>query len=169
MMAKKMKELDIKETSSKSLLSNVLDMDDDFRSTTLPTVTAPVHHPSHVAGHQNAGFVRWVACVMLSVSCHFLCVMLTASHPVLCIMLSVSCYSCVMLSASLHVTSCHVSPYVSCYLCHVTSYVSCYLSVSRHVARVIRMRVVCPPGSRAQGRISPGQQGGIFLQIRRRG
>merc|ERR1719412_2195895 len=58
MMANKMKELDMKETSSKSLLSNVLDMDDDFRSTTLPTVTAPVHHPSHVAGHQNAGFVR---------------------------------------------------------------------------------------------------------------
>ena len=94
-------------------------------------------------------------CVMLSVSCHFLWVMLTASRHVLCVMLSVSCYFlCVMLSASLHVTS-----------CHVTSYVSCYLSVSRHVARVIRMRVVCPPGSRAQGRISPGQQGGIFLQI----
>ena len=57
MMANKMKELDMKETSSKSLLSNVLDMDDDFRSTTLPT-SAPVHHPSHVTGHQNAGFVR---------------------------------------------------------------------------------------------------------------
>ena len=94
--------------------------------------------------------------------------MLTASHPVLCVksllnmchvncvtsclMLSVSCYFlCVMLSASLHVKSCHVF------------YVSCYLSVSRHVARVIRMRVVCPPGSRAQGRISPGQQGGNIL------
>ena len=59
MMANKMKELDMKETSSKSLLSNVLDMDDDFRSTTLPT-SAPVHHPSHVTGHQNAGFVRSV-------------------------------------------------------------------------------------------------------------
>ena len=58
MMANKMKELDMKETSSKSLLSNVLDMDDDFRNTTLPT-TNPVHHPSHVAGHQNGGFVRW--------------------------------------------------------------------------------------------------------------
>ena len=57
MMANKMKELDMKETSSKSLLSNVLDMDDDFRSTTLPT-SAPMHHPSHVTGHQNAGFVR---------------------------------------------------------------------------------------------------------------
>ena len=59
MMANKMKELDMKETSSKSLLSNVLDMDDDFRSTTLPTSANPVHHPSHVSGHQNAGFVRW--------------------------------------------------------------------------------------------------------------
>ena len=58
MMANKMKELDMKETSSKSLLSNVLDMDDDFRNTTLPT-TNVVHHPSHVAGHQNGGFVRW--------------------------------------------------------------------------------------------------------------
>ena len=58
MMANKMKELDMKETSSKSLLSNVLDMDDDFRNTTLPT-TNIVHHPSHVAGHQIGGFVRW--------------------------------------------------------------------------------------------------------------
>ena len=182
-----------------SLLSNVLDMDDDFRSTTLPTVTAPVHHPSHVAGHQNAGFVRWVSChvmschvlcVMLLLLCHVICVMsLLMCHVicvtsclmchVICVMLLLMCNAicvtschvmschilCVMLSVSLHVTSCHVSPYVSCYLCHVTSYVSCYLSVSRHVARVIRMRVVCPPGSRAQGRISPGQQGGIFLQI----
>jgi len=57
MMAHKM-ELDMKETSSKSLLSNVLDMDDDFRNTTLPSNTNPVHHPSHVTGHQNAGFVR---------------------------------------------------------------------------------------------------------------
>ena len=63
MMANKMKELDMKETSSKSLLSNVLDMDDDFRSTTLPT-SAPVHHPSHVTGHQNAGFVRSVSSIL---------------------------------------------------------------------------------------------------------
>ena len=48
----------MKETSSKSLLSNVLDMDDDFRNTTLPSSANPVHHPSHVTGHQNAGFVR---------------------------------------------------------------------------------------------------------------
>ena len=59
MMANKMKELDMKETSSKSLLSNVLDMDDDFRNTTLPT-SNPVHHPSHVSGHQNGGFVRYL-------------------------------------------------------------------------------------------------------------
>ena len=31
MMQNKMKELDLKERSSKSLLANVLDMDDDFR------------------------------------------------------------------------------------------------------------------------------------------
>lgn len=31
MMQSKMKELDLKETSSKSLLANVLDMDDDYR------------------------------------------------------------------------------------------------------------------------------------------
>merc|ERR1719336_1012349 len=54
MMAKKMKELDIKETSSKSLLSNVLDMDDDFRRSTLPRIL-PVStpHPSHVTPSQN--------------------------------------------------------------------------------------------------------------------
>ena len=55
MMAKKMKELDIKETSSKSLLSNVLDMDDDFRRSTLPRITAAaqIPHPSHVKPSQN--------------------------------------------------------------------------------------------------------------------
>ena len=40
MMQNKMKELDLKERSSKSLLANVLDMDDDFRpSSTLPGMT----------------------------------------------------------------------------------------------------------------------------------
>ena len=54
MMAKKMKELDIKETSSKSLLSNVLDMDDDFRRSTLPRMVTPsIPHPSHVTPSQN--------------------------------------------------------------------------------------------------------------------
>jgi len=57
MMAQKMKDLDMKETSSKSLLTNVLDMDDDFRATTLPH-NLPQHHPSHVTSHQNPGFVR---------------------------------------------------------------------------------------------------------------
>ena len=33
MMQSKMKQLDLKETSSKSLLANVLDMDDDYRPT----------------------------------------------------------------------------------------------------------------------------------------
>ena len=59
MMAQKMKDLDMKETSSKSLLTNVLDMDDDFRATTLPH-NLPQHHPSHVTSHQNPGFVRSV-------------------------------------------------------------------------------------------------------------
>ena len=53
MMAKKMKELDIKETSSKSLLSNVLDMDDDFRRSTLPRISPATPHPSHVTPSQN--------------------------------------------------------------------------------------------------------------------
>ena len=37
MMANKMKELDMKENSSKSLLANVLDMDDDFRAGSAPS------------------------------------------------------------------------------------------------------------------------------------
>lgn len=37
LMENKMKELDVKENSSKSLLANVLDMDDDFRpASTMP-------------------------------------------------------------------------------------------------------------------------------------
>ena len=60
-MAKKMKELDIKETSSKSLLSNVLDMDDDFRRSTLPRIATPIPHPSHVrASQNNPGILRLV-------------------------------------------------------------------------------------------------------------
>ena len=39
MMQNKMKELDLKERSSKSLLANVLDMDDDFRH---------VHYGTHL-------------------------------------------------------------------------------------------------------------------------
>ena len=61
MMAKKMKELDIKETSSKSLLSNVLDMDDDFRRSTLPRIASTIPHPSHVTPSQNSqGILRQV-------------------------------------------------------------------------------------------------------------
>ena len=41
MMQNKMKELDLKERSSKSLLANVLDMDDDFRY--LETHSTPPH------------------------------------------------------------------------------------------------------------------------------
>ena len=44
MMQKKMKEMEQKEISSKSLLANVLDIDDNFRSSTLPHS----NHPSHV-------------------------------------------------------------------------------------------------------------------------
>ena len=118
-----------------SLLSNVLDMDDDFRSTTLPTVTAPVHHPSHVAGHQNAGFVRWVGCgischVMSChvMSCHVLCVMLLLLMHVTCYLCHVTSFLCVMLTASRHVlcvksllNMCHVNCVTSCLMCQVTS------------------------------------------------
>ena len=46
MMQKKMKEMEQKEISSKSLLANVLDIDDNFRSSTLPHGVSS--HPSHV-------------------------------------------------------------------------------------------------------------------------
>ena len=46
MMQKKMKEMEQKEISSKSLLANVLDIDDNFRSSTLPHGVS--NHPSHV-------------------------------------------------------------------------------------------------------------------------
>ena len=46
MMQKKMKEMEQKEISSKSLLANVLDIDDNFRSSTLPQGVSS--HPSHV-------------------------------------------------------------------------------------------------------------------------
>ena len=81
MMAKKMKELDIKETSSKSLLSNVLDMDDDFRRSTLPRITAAaqIPHPSHVKPSQNnQGILRYVihpSGVLSLVVCCFVFVM----------------------------------------------------------------------------------------------
>lgn len=60
MMQNKMKELDLKEKSSKSLLANVLDMDDDFRpSSTLPHSHVHPHHPSHAhpPQHNNGGFI----------------------------------------------------------------------------------------------------------------
>ena len=46
-----MKELDLKEKSSKSLLANVLDMDDDF----VPSSALPAHNHQQ----KNGGFVRW--------------------------------------------------------------------------------------------------------------
>jgi len=58
MMQNKMKELDLKEKSSKSLLANVLDMDDDYRpSSTLPQHPSQ-HHPSHASLNKNGGFIR---------------------------------------------------------------------------------------------------------------
>ena len=45
-MQKKMKELDKKEIASKSLLANVLDMDDDFHPSTMSNSVYP-YHPSH--------------------------------------------------------------------------------------------------------------------------
>ena len=66
MMQNKMKELDLKEKSSKSLLANVLDMDDDF----VPSSSLPHSHLHHQhstganstqagGGQQkNGGFIR---------------------------------------------------------------------------------------------------------------
>ena len=64
MMQNKMKELDLKEKSSKSLLANVLDMDDDF----VPSSSLPhshLHHQHSTATNQtqtgqqkNGGFIR---------------------------------------------------------------------------------------------------------------
>ena len=44
MMQKKMKEMEQKEISSKSLLANVLDIEDHFHSSNIPHS----NHPSHV-------------------------------------------------------------------------------------------------------------------------
>jgi hypothetical protein len=45
-MSSRMKELELKERSSRSLLANVLDMDDDFR--TSASLGAPVPPPPHI-------------------------------------------------------------------------------------------------------------------------
>ena len=72
MMQKKMKDLDMKETSSKSLLTNVLDMDDDFRNTTLPHNFFS-QHPSHVTPSQNnSGILRYVLCFVIWLRSQFL-------------------------------------------------------------------------------------------------
>ena len=57
MMQNKMKELDLKEKSSKSLLANVLDMDDDF----VPSSQLPHSHIHQVSQHfssQNEGALQ---------------------------------------------------------------------------------------------------------------
>ena len=68
MMQNKMKELDLKEKSSKSLLANVLDMDDDFvPSSSLPHSHVHPHHPGHGQPSQqkNGGFIRYSENVLL--------------------------------------------------------------------------------------------------------
>ena len=69
MMQNKMKELDLKEKSSKSLLANVLDMDDDFvPSSQLPHPHTHIHAHQHQPAGQNnvtqpqqknGGFIRY--------------------------------------------------------------------------------------------------------------
>ena len=72
MMQKKMKDLDMKETSSKSLLTNVLDMDDDFRNTTLPHNFFS-QHPSHVTPSQNnSNILRYVLFFVIWLRSQFL-------------------------------------------------------------------------------------------------
>ena len=51
MMQSKMKQLDLKETSSKSLLANVLDMDDDYR---------PTHKKNIQISTVNRTFYRYI-------------------------------------------------------------------------------------------------------------
>jgi len=64
LMQNKIKELDNKENSSKSLLANVLDMEDDFRpgANNLPYSTVPpsssVYQHQHNHIHKNGGFMR---------------------------------------------------------------------------------------------------------------
>ena len=62
-----MKELDLKEKSSKSLLANVLDMDDDF----VPSSSLPhshVHpHPHQQTQQKNGGFIRYSTCIELCI------------------------------------------------------------------------------------------------------
>ena len=56
-----MKELDMKENSSKSLLANVLDMDDDFRpASTIPTnhVYPQMVNQPNIAKNNTGGFYR---------------------------------------------------------------------------------------------------------------
>jgi nicotinic acetylcholine receptor len=59
MMTNRMRELELKEKSSKSLLANVLDMDDDFRPMSVPNAGVgygtPNAHNSHNATYGTAG------------------------------------------------------------------------------------------------------------------
>ncbi|KAK3854925.1 hypothetical protein Pcinc_024488 [Petrolisthes cinctipes] len=55
MMTNKMRELELKERSSKSLLANVLDIDDDIRQIHAMTTTTASGTPSH-----NGGYPRLV-------------------------------------------------------------------------------------------------------------
>ncbi|XP_050519639.1 neuronal acetylcholine receptor subunit alpha-7 isoform X2 [Diabrotica virgifera virgifera] len=58
MMNSRMKELELKERSSKSLLANVLDIDDDFRNVTGTTSTSSAGNNSNLNPNLGAGFIR---------------------------------------------------------------------------------------------------------------
>ena len=57
LMENKLKELDVKENSSKSLLANVLDMDDDFRPASTIPHDPQVANPVNIMKN-NGGFCR---------------------------------------------------------------------------------------------------------------
>ena len=57
-MQKKIKEIDKTEDSSKSLLANVLDMDDNFCATTIAPIINGNHHSYTKPPLLNGGFTR---------------------------------------------------------------------------------------------------------------
>ncbi|XP_076028462.1 neuronal acetylcholine receptor subunit alpha-7-like [Oratosquilla oratoria] len=58
MLNNKMRELELKERSSKSLLANVLDIDDDFRQIQTVATTASAEHPPASSTSHNGGYPR---------------------------------------------------------------------------------------------------------------
>ena len=59
-MAQKMKEMDKKEISSKSLLANVLDIDDNFCAAKIPQINDANHrsHLNQIVAIANGCFLR---------------------------------------------------------------------------------------------------------------